>query len=236
MNEVKKQGFTLLELLIVISIIAILSIALVFMLNPAETLKKARDAQRISDVKTLQAALGLMLTSTSSPSLDGTFGSTAGICLTKGNGTTNIAASKIAYSVATAPASCSATLAAGADAAFAGNFSGCSAGTSNIRTGGWVPVNFAALSGGSPISNIPIDPTNTVSATPVNSDLVYRYACQNGSSVSGKPAFVFEVDATFESQAYTVDDDKRSKDGGDNDNMFEVGNSLFLLPTTAATF
>ena len=63
----RSSGFTLLELLIVISIIAILSIALVFMLNPAETLKKARDAQRISDLKTVKTALGIMLTASSTP-------------------------------------------------------------------------------------------------------------------------------------------------------------------------
>ena len=41
-----RKGFTLLELLIVIAIIAILSVVLVIVLNPAETLRKSRDAQR----------------------------------------------------------------------------------------------------------------------------------------------------------------------------------------------
>lgn len=61
------KGFTLLELLIVISIIAVLSVALVLVLNPAEALKKSRDAQRISDLNTLKTALGIYLTSTSTP-------------------------------------------------------------------------------------------------------------------------------------------------------------------------
>ncbi|MDO8604632.1 MAG: type II secretion system protein [bacterium] len=65
------KGFTLLELLIVISIIAILSVALVLILNPAETLKKSRDTQRISDLNTIKTALGLYLTSTSTPWMNG---------------------------------------------------------------------------------------------------------------------------------------------------------------------
>ena len=90
----RESGFTLLELLIVIAIIAILSIALVFMLNPAETLKKARDAQRISDLKSVKTALGIMLTASSTPLLD----SGSAICLTSVTGVAQTG--KIAYSAA----------------------------------------------------------------------------------------------------------------------------------------
>ena len=48
-TRLESSGFTLLELLIVISVLAILSVALIVVLNPAETLKKGRDSQRISD-------------------------------------------------------------------------------------------------------------------------------------------------------------------------------------------
>ena len=65
------KGFTLLELLIVISIIAILSVALILVLNPAEALKKSRDTNRISDVNTIKTALGIYLTSTTTPWLGG---------------------------------------------------------------------------------------------------------------------------------------------------------------------
>jgi len=241
----QETGFTLLELLIVVSIIAILSVALVFLLNPAEALKKSRDAQRISDLKTLKTAIGVMLASTSTPSLDNfAAAGTAGSCLTvvPGNGTLALnSTAKIAYSTATI--SCSgAAPAAGADAAttFGGSGAWCSAGPADVDGTGWIKIAFKNLSSGSPISNLPVDPTNTVaSGTPLKTDLVYRYACQNGTSAtigSGLPAYVFEADAVLESTAYTIDDNKMAKDGGDNTDKYEVGNSLNLLPITAAGF
>lgn len=234
-KEKRGAGFTLLELLIVIAIIAILSVALVFMLNPAETLKKARDAQRISDLKTVKTALGIMLTATSTPSLDGTFGTTAtGICTSTGAGGAPTTP-KIAYSSATAPTS-GITTTPGTDAISGAAFSATSGYTSasagKVDGTGWISVNLKALTGGTPIASFPVDPTNTVSAAASANDLVYRYACQNGSTASGKPPFIFEIDAQLESNAYTVDDDKRAKDGGDYATLYETGNSLNLLPAS----
>jgi len=64
-----KKGFTLLELLIVIGILAILSTTVVLVINPAELLKKARDSQRISDLSTLKTAIAYYITETGSPSI-----------------------------------------------------------------------------------------------------------------------------------------------------------------------
>ena len=70
MNNKTKKGFTLLELLIVIAILSILGAIVIFLLNPAETLKKARDSQRISDLSTIKTALGIYMTSVSSSDID----------------------------------------------------------------------------------------------------------------------------------------------------------------------
>jgi prepilin-type N-terminal cleavage/methylation domain-containing protein len=68
MNTVQK-GFTLIELLIVIAILAILTAAVVVVLNPAQLLAQARDAQRLSDTSSVVSAITLWLTTADSPSM-----------------------------------------------------------------------------------------------------------------------------------------------------------------------
>jgi hypothetical protein len=89
---------------------------------------------------------------------------------------------------------------------------------------GWLPVNLAGMANGSPVSNMPVDPTNTVAtvAAPKNTDYVYRYVCSEKS-------LKYEIDATLESTAYTVTDNRMAKDGGNNNNYFEMGTDLTLL-------
>lgn len=55
MKQKNNSGFTLVELLVAISIIGFLASAAIYALNSAR--KEARDAQRLSDVKTIQKAL-----------------------------------------------------------------------------------------------------------------------------------------------------------------------------------
>ena len=56
-----QKGFTLLELLIVIAILAILTTAVVMIMNPLEAIKRARDTQRIADLDNLKAAVILYI-------------------------------------------------------------------------------------------------------------------------------------------------------------------------------
>lgn len=174
-----QSGFTLLELLIVISIIAILSVALVFILNPAETLKKSRDAQRIADLNTLKTALGFYLTSTTTANL-------------------NIAGAEACNSTISSGRSSTSTVVALVD------------GT------GWLKVNLTTLTGGSPISNLPLDPTNS-------GIYGYTYRCSTDGSK-------FEISAAMESDAYKPGgiDDKAAKDGGNDASRYEVGTDLTI--------
>jgi len=66
-----KKGFTLLELLIVIGILAILSAVTILVINPAELLRKSRDTQRISDLGSINSALGYYITNTATVSATG---------------------------------------------------------------------------------------------------------------------------------------------------------------------
>ena len=228
MKKNKNSGFTLLELLIVIAIIAILSVALVIVLNPAETLKKARDSQRISDLSTLKTAIGLYLTNVASPDLG------ASIVVPAAG-----AGGQISYSKNIVDVSCGTPPShganAGATAAFAADwcFYDGTTNYSNVDGTGWVPINFTLIPGGSPISNLPVDPTNSVAVTtaPASTDLVYRYGAVNANA-SSKTSYIYEIDAQLESTAYTVTDDKRASDGGDNASYYETGTDLKILPTT----
>jgi len=146
MKNTFSKGFTLVELLIVITILAALAAAVVVVLNPAELLAQGRDAQRMSDLSTVQNAL-LMLVAQGlvpAPSLCvGAVGppllnscNPGGICMVDPGGTNN------------------------------GPFSTqtCS-GFNSARTvdgTGWVDVLLTdARVGGSPITILPVDPVNT---------------------------------------------------------------------------
>jgi hypothetical protein len=91
---------------------------------------------------------------------------------------------------------------------------------------GWVPVEFSSISSGSPLSALPVDPTNTL-ATPF---LYYTYGCDGGT-------VTFELDAKMESVYYTTGDgDVDGKDGGNATDLYEVGSEpgldLFGTPST----
>jgi len=172
MDKSNKKGFTLVELLIVIGILGILAAAVVVVLNPAELLKQARDAQRVQDLASINSALALYVASTSSPS----FGTTLKAHI------------------------------AGADC---GDSKSPTADTDRTVDGtGWVEVDLDSLSGGSPLSVLPIDPTNSTT---------YHY-CYLGTASD-----TWELTAQLESTKFATDDDLDGTDGGDATSSYEVG-------------
>lgn len=169
-----QKGFTLMELLIVIGILAILATAVVLVINPAQMLAQARDSQRISDLSSLKSAVAYYLATATTPALGaGPFCmNNSSACPMTGTCTVN------------------STLA--------------------VNGTGWVDVDLTGTSGGSSISSLPVDPTN--SAT-------YQY-CYDADATN----LVFELDANLESTKYA--DAYEGKDGGDNADWYEVGTSL----------
>ena len=190
------RSFTLIELLIVIAILALLMSIIIITLNPSEMLKKSRDTKRISSLKALHNALGIFQATKPTTSM----------------GTANI----VYISIPDSDSSCSNL---GLPTLPDGYTYACATSANYRKTDGtgWIPVNFDSLDIGSPISSLPIDPTNTTST-----NLFFTYTTGNS----------WELNALLESsdQKLSGDADKTSTDGGDSYSTFEIGTDLTLAP------
>jgi len=205
-----KKGFTLLELLIVVGILAILSTTLLVVINPAELLRRTRDSQRLSDLDNMRTAIGYYIVNTTAPFLGGA--ATNGTCA-NGGGAKTMWSSNGPTVFATGWATST---------------------FSNARTvdgTGWVPINFAGLPGGSPIGTLPVDPTNSTATA--NPSLYYVYTCEAIN-------LQFEINANMESTFYRNGGtgDVESKDGGDIAHIYELGTILTsstVMPAATST-
>lgn len=234
MQKAKHQasrGFTLLELIIVIAILAILSVAVVLVINPAETLARARDSQRLSDLSAVKSAIGLYLIEEATPVL----GQGTDNC---SNVTQSATVPDVMVSIfgATGTITDDTITAPGGVYAMTDPFTNQTAANASLIDGsGWIPVDLDdafAMAGGSPLSNWPIDPVNNAAADTstlavITTDaLMYTYVCDSAANT-------FELNANLESIRYSTsgDSDKESNDGGDSTALYEIGTDLGLITT-----
>ncbi len=143
----QRSSFTLIELLVVIGILAILTTAVVIVLNPSQLLKQARDATRASDLASLTHAINLLQSQ-----VDASLGTASTVYVS----VPDTSATCVNLSLPTLPA---------------GYTYHCvtQANLRNINSTGWLPVDFTQ----SPIQNLsalPLDPINTTST-----NLYYTY-------------------------------------------------------------
>ena len=153
-----KKGFTLLELLIVIAIMAILAAVAIFVLNPAETLRETRDAQRVSDLATMKTAIALYITKTTSTIYLGNSGSNT-TCKDSASWASGDGINYSYPSDSPGAAITDATL--DSATSYPTSTQRTVASSSLVDGTGWIPVNLSSLVGGSPISDMPLDPTNS---------------------------------------------------------------------------
>lgn len=195
------KGFTLIELIITISILAILIAIVVVALNPAEQLQRSRDTKRVADLDAIKTALNLYLAqATTTINLSGT-------------GTANdgcIGGAAVKYYVNTTGNSGT------------GGVSGATINTSTNQTvgsSGWMPAKLDQTPGGAPLASLPLDPTN---GTGAGTSFFYAYACRKSNNT-------FELNAYLESSFYKTDLDQDGTDGGASSSAYEVGTDLTII-------
>ena len=237
-----RKGFTLVELLIVITILVILGIFVILLINPAEILAKSRDSQRISDLATMKGAMQLFLTD---PGVNLTTLMTTE-CLLSAD-TPPIPESedakriKINVSLKEQPDTNGTPM----TNKYSGSFGDANDSNRKKNDGnGWVPVNLTQVQSGAPLEMYPSDPSADLSAADANpnTDILdgfyYRFGCWSNG---GK--FEYEFDAGLESSAYGPLASGGGKGGSDGGNAngatkatsrYEVGNNLTILPATTS--
>jgi len=215
-SQNSKKGFTLIELIIVITILVILGVVVVVLIDPAEILAQSRDSQRISDLASMKGAIQIVM-SNGVPSNAGT------VCYsTNPPETTSNPDANIYVSSPSAGTSAYVTTAAAARQLADGT--------------GWVKIDFTGLATGNALSNLPVDPINDYDTA----GLYYRWGCNYNGSI-----YQYELDATLESAKWQPGcsvsncEDKGANDGGNSNagtplgGRYEIGNNLNVLPVAA---
>lgn len=155
-------GFTLVEILITITIVGILSTVTVVIINPTQLYKQSRDSRRISDLNTLNLAAG---------AAQSEFGTSV-----LGNKNT------IYVSVPDTISTCDNLELPQLPSGYSYH---CADAPSLYKTdgSGWLPINLEGTN--SSVSHLPVDPVNSVS-----SGLYYTYSTNNSYELTARPESV----------------------------------------------
>ena len=190
-----KKGFTLIELIIVIGIIALLATTVILVINPVNIFKEARDSQRIADLGQINSAIGLYLATASDIDLDGSgtnecSGTNADCWVHDGGDIASGCGGRHGTKTAVSSASVA------------------------VNGTGWIPVDLTKTSGGSPLAAFPKDPKKSTT-------LFYSYACDSAATTVELNA---DMESDRYGGATSADNVEKA-DGGNSDTLFEVGNA-----------
>lgn len=204
------KGFTLIEILTVLGAIAIIGGLLITLIKPAELFRCSRDSQRIKDLTILNSIITHYINENPAiADLDGPFFDFTGV--DEASSTVYIS---VPRDIESYP---SATVINGKNWLIKG------VNKDNMRKldgSGWLPINLTAFRN-LPIHELPVDPINSFSQR-----MFYSY-------VFHRKTKGFELNANLECNKFKKEgvEDKVSTDGGDDQNIFETGSILTLLPS-----
>jgi type II secretory pathway pseudopilin PulG len=137
--QAQKRGFTLIEIVLIIGIVAVLVVVVLLVLNPRELLARSRDAQRIADIDALKKAVSLYLTDVTTPNIGD-----PSLCYGTGVYQDEVSCVPDTLSIDRFDDPGYAILDNGRD----------------VNGNGWLPVNLTQISSGSPLGQLPLDPIN----------------------------------------------------------------------------
>jgi prepilin-type N-terminal cleavage/methylation domain-containing protein len=201
-----KGGFTLIELIVTVAIIAVLVAVLVVALNPAEQLARTRDAKRVADLDAMKTGLNLYLAqATGTINLDGN--SSANSTCLSGGGTPTWYVNSTAITTSTGTGFSSLVTSTGQLVATS---------ATPLAASTWMPALVGATPGGSPLPGLPLDPKGGTNAT-----YYYAYACRFNKT--------YEFTARLESTYFLSDVNLDGTDGGNSSSTYEVGTDLSII-------
>lgn len=202
MSEFKPKGFTIIELLIIVAVIATIAAIVVLVLNPVEYIKRGRDAQRLRDYTLINNSVNFYSYGASLFQQDPDFDGPNYINSCKGESDQKLFVSVPSDNGESDPTPPS-------------DWTYNRVSSTPLRTisgNGWLPVDFQSITESiRPLNILPVDPINTFA-----DGFYYTYTC--GS---------YELNLRFETSKYN---ELAASDGGNDPNVYETGSVLTAAP------
>jgi type II secretory pathway pseudopilin PulG len=208
------KGFTYVELVIVLGLILIIIGIIIGVVKIQNYFKVARDLQRLQDLNLLNSALNFYFQNAVSIDPDGPNLENRGI---------DESSSTIFVSVPRENDQFPDSYSTNSKTYYI--YQANKNDYRKINGSGWIPINFLEVNFPN-LSSLPADPINRL-----QSGLYYLYAFQR------KPP-QYEISAGFESTEFQKGGsaDRVFNDGGDDENRFELGSNLNLIPAFIFSF